>query len=121
VSSPDATGRRAGVGALRRGRPAESPLLGLTELAGILGVHRSTLYRSIESGRFPLPIVRVGARISVPRAAVDRLIAGGGDLPVATPPALHDDHCPTCGNRLSARTRPTCSAARRSSSLIASV
>lgn len=121
MSSTDAGRRRAAAGLPRRGRPAESPLVGLTELADILGVHRSTLYRSIESGRFPLPIVRVGARISVPRAAVDRLLAGGGDSPRATPPALQDDHCPACGSRLSARTRPTCSAARRSSSPIASV
>lgn len=100
---------------------AGSPLVGLSELAEVLGVHRSTLYRSIERGRFPLPIVRVGARISVPRAAVERLLAGGADAPESPPPPPQEDRCPTCGTRLSARMRPTCSAARRSSSPIASV
>lgn len=100
-----------------------SPLVGITELADILGMHRSTLYRSIDAGSFPLPVVRIGARITVPRAAVEKLISCGGERP---PRATRDDpradHCSSCGASLSsARTRPTCSAARRSSSGIASV
>lgn len=89
-------------------------------------------YRSISRGTFPLPVVRVGSQMRVPRAAVDRLLAQASeDGSVAGYPAqlaeLRENHggdanhCPTCGSRLSARTRPTCSAARRSSAGIASV
>lgn len=104
-------------------RREPSPLVGISELADILGMHRSTIYRSIDAGSFPLPVVRIGARITVPRTAVEKLISGGAEQ---TPPApghgRPHDHCPSCGDRLSsARTRPTCSAARRSSSGIASV
>lgn len=61
-------------------------------------------------------LLRVGARITVPHAAVDRLVGGDAGPPEPPAPDVQQDHCPTCGSRLSARTRPTCSAARRSSS-----
>ena len=100
-----------------------SPLVGISELANILGMHRSTLYRSIDAGRFPLPVVRIGARITVPRAAVEKLFAHGGEHALgAAGNSRPTDHCPCCGAGVSSpRTRPTCSAARRSSSGIASV
>lgn len=116
VSSANASGRRSGVGMLHRSQQMKSPLMGLTELADLLGVHRSTLYRSIDGGRFPLPIVRVGARISVPRAAVDRLIVGGVDSPEPLAPTGLDGQCPTCGTRLFVSQGTPCSISRRSSS-----
>jgi excisionase family DNA binding protein len=58
------------------------PLLSVEEAAVLLGETRSTLYRSIKAGTFPLPIFRIGQRIRIPRRSVERLLAG---LPL-TPP-----------------------------------
>ena len=42
----------------------------------MLGIHRCTLYRSIERGDFPLPLFQINARWRVPRKAVEALIDG---------------------------------------------
>jgi excisionase family DNA binding protein len=55
------------------------PFLSVEEAAMLLGEARSTLYRAVKTGTFPLPVVRIGERIRIPRSAVDRLIAG--DVP----------------------------------------
>ena len=55
------------------------PLLSVEEAASLLGETRSTLYRSIKEGTFPLPIFRIGRRIRIPRRSVERLLDG---LPV---------------------------------------
>jgi excisionase family DNA binding protein len=55
------------------------PFLSVEEAAMLLGEARSTLYRAVKTGAFPLPVVRIGERIRIPRSAVDRLIAG--DVP----------------------------------------
>ena len=48
------------------------PLLSVEEAAVLLGETRSTLYRSIKAGTFPLPIFRIGRRIRIPRRSVER-------------------------------------------------
>lgn len=58
------------------------PLLSVEEVAELLGVHRCTLYRSIERGDFPLPLFQINARWRVPRKAVEALVEG------TTAPAL---------------------------------
>jgi excisionase family DNA binding protein len=58
------------------------PLLSVEEAAILLGETRSTVYRAIKAGDFPLPIFRIGRRIRIPRRSVERLLAG---LPL-TPP-----------------------------------
>jgi excisionase family DNA binding protein len=58
------------------------PLLSVEEAAVLLGETRSTLYRAIKAGTFPLPIFRIGQRIRIPRRSVERLLDG---LPL-TPP-----------------------------------
>jgi len=58
------------------------PLLSVEEAAVLLGETRSTLYRSIKAGTFPLPIFRIGQRIRIPRRSVERLLAG---LPLIPP------------------------------------
>jgi excisionase family DNA binding protein len=99
--------------------------LSVEEVAALLGEHRSTCYRSIERGDFPVPVVTINGRLRIPRRAVERLIGGEfatfGSTGQAAVPA--DGVCPVCGSSLSspARRHPMCSAARRSSSSITSV
>ncbi len=45
-----------------------------------LGVDRLTAYKSIREGTFPVPVIRVGRRILVPTAALDRLLEGAEEL-----------------------------------------
>lgn len=40
-----------------------------------LGIDRTTGYRAIKAGTFPLPVIRVGRLIKVPTAALHRLLA----------------------------------------------
>lgn len=60
-------------------------LLSVDEAAILLETTRSTVYRAISNGTFPLPVIRLGGRLRIPRAAVDRLLAGeylsAGDNP----------------------------------------
>ena len=56
------------------------PLLSVEETAFLLGESRSTLYRAVKAGTLPLPMFRIGARIRIPRVAVERLIDGMAPL-----------------------------------------
>jgi excisionase family DNA binding protein len=56
------------------------PLLSVEETAILLGEARSTLYRAVKAGTLPLPMFRIGARIRIPRVAVERLIDGMAPL-----------------------------------------
>jgi len=105
-------------------------LLTISEVADILGVHRSTLYRTIARSGLPLPIVRVGATMRVPRAAVDRMLLAEpltpaplsvGALSTVSSLATPACRCHACGSPFMESSRPKCSAARRSSSSTASV
>jgi excisionase family DNA binding protein len=49
----------------------------IAEAARVLGIHKQTLYDAIKRGEQPFPIIRVGARILVPREALDRLVREG--------------------------------------------
>lgn len=64
------------------------PLLSVEEAALLLGETRSTLYRAIKAGDFPLPIFKIGRRIRIPRRSVERLLAG---LPLTPPEESHVD------------------------------
>ncbi len=48
----------------------------ITEVADRLGIARSTAYELAASGRLPVPVIRLGRRMVVPRVALDRLLAG---------------------------------------------
>ena len=50
----------------------------VTAAAARLGVDRLTAYKAIREGTFPVPVIRIGRRIVVPTAALDRLLAGSG-------------------------------------------
>ncbi len=116
------------VGRKRLGAKGMSALLSVEEAATLLGIDRATCYRAIRNDKLPVPIVRLGGRIRIPRRAVERLL--DGSEPTAASPARQlaaADSCPVCGSPTSAtpsspsRSRPICSAARRSSPTITSV
>lgn len=52
------------------------PLVSVEEAAALLGETRSTLYRAIKQGRFPIPVHRIGARIRIPRRSIERFLEG---------------------------------------------
>lgn len=109
----------ASMGRRRRTRDPQSlptkPFLSVSEVAVLFGTHRATLYRSIERGDFPLPVVVLNGRRRVPRVAVERLLHGENQPEVDAVTAEDGGAAPA------SRRRPMCSAARRSSSPIASV
>jgi excisionase family DNA binding protein len=124
------SGQRMDATSLLAGRHSRSasPLLTISELAALLGIHRSTLYRTIARSELPLPVIRVGATMRVPRAAVERILGKELQLsqrvnPLSNPNAVTEQilRCHACGSPLSPSSRPKCSAARRSSSSTASV
>lgn len=83
----------------------------------MLGLGRSTLYQAIRDDNCPLPVIRIGRQLRIPRAALERL-GQTGDTPAAeTAPA---QCCPSCGLAPS-RTSPTWVAAFSSSSPTGSV
>lgn len=67
------------------------PLLSVEETAILLGEARSTLYRAVKDGTLPLPMFRIGARIRIPRVAVERLIDGLAPLVAVRGDRLEDD------------------------------
>jgi len=89
----------------RTGKAREHPLLTIPELADLVGMHPSTLYRAITRGDFPVPIVRFGDRIRVPRAAVEKLLYGE-DTRAARPGSSDGDE----DSRATRRRRVACSA-----------
>lgn len=105
----------------------KKPLLTVSRAAVLLGGDRSTLYKAIGDDRFPLPVVRLNRQILIPRVGVERLLGGLVDQQAEAGTSGASSCCPSCGVSLdsrspaSSRTRPTCSAARRSSSAMPSV
>jgi excisionase family DNA binding protein len=56
--------------------PTERPVISAEEAFEHLGVDRTTGYRAIKDGKFPLPVIRVGRLIRVPTAPLMRLLNG---------------------------------------------
>ena len=100
-------------------------LVSVSEAAEMLGVTRSTLYRSIARGDCPLALVRINGRLRIPRRAVERLLAGEppdtGKETSDQPGGASAAPSATMPSSPASRRRPMCSAARRSSSAIPSV
>ncbi len=48
----------------------------IEEVAAAFGIARSTAYELAKSDRLPVPVIRLGRRLVVPRAAMDRVLAG---------------------------------------------
>lgn len=54
----------------------ERATLSVVEAAKILGVGRNQAYEAVRRGE--IPAIRIGGRILVPRAALERLLHGAG-------------------------------------------
>ncbi|MGH9131886.1 MAG: helix-turn-helix domain-containing protein [Acidimicrobiales bacterium] len=61
------------------------PLLSVEETAILLGQSRSSIYRAIDKGDLPLPVVKISGRWRVPRRAVERLLEGESAAPRLIP------------------------------------
>jgi excisionase family DNA binding protein len=83
---PVATTEESPVDRIAR-RATPRPFVSIEEAALLLGESRSTVYRAVKSGSFPLPVVRIGERLRVPRSAIERLIAGEVFQPAHQDPA----------------------------------
>jgi predicted DNA-binding transcriptional regulator AlpA len=54
--------------------PAEQPVVSAEEAFAQLGIDRTTGYRAIREGTFPLEVIRIGRAIRVPTKALRRLL-----------------------------------------------
>lgn len=61
--------------------PQDSRLtMNLPELAALIGVGRSSVYQAALRNELPVPVIRIGRRLVVPRSAVEALLqVGSGD------------------------------------------
>lgn len=57
--------------------PADRPCVSADEAFVELGVDRTTGYRAIKEGTFPVPVIRIGRLIRIPTAALRQLLATG--------------------------------------------
>lgn len=54
--------------------PMERPVVSAEEAFAELGIDRSTGYKAIKEGTFPVPVLRIGRLIRVPTMALLRLL-----------------------------------------------
>lgn len=59
--------------------PEQSKTLTVRAAAKQLGIAESFLYRLIQRGDAPFPVLRLGRRVVVSRVALERYLAGDGD------------------------------------------
>jgi predicted DNA-binding transcriptional regulator AlpA len=57
--------------------PMDRPVISAEEAFAELGIDRSTGYRAIREGTFPVPVLRIGRLIRVPVAPLRRLLQLG--------------------------------------------
>ena len=55
---------------------AERSTVNIDEAAQTLGVSRLTLYSAIRNGESPVPVIKIGKRLVVPKAALAKLLSG---------------------------------------------
>ena len=53
---------------------ADRPVISAEEAFRLLDIDRSTGYKAIREGTFPVPVVRIGRLIRVPTVALNRLL-----------------------------------------------
>ena len=72
--------------------PASRPVVSAEEAFAELGIDRTTGYRAIRDGTFPLEVIRVGRLIRVPTTALRELLGfnSGGDSRSEQLPSMAD-------------------------------
>ena len=63
----------------------ERQTVSITEFARALGISPAGAYNAARRDALPVPVIRIGRRYLVPRAALDRILADG--TPIAGSPA----------------------------------
>ncbi len=56
--------------------PQDRPVISADEAFALLGIDRTTGYRAIKEGTFPVPCIRVGRLLKVPTAPLVRMLSG---------------------------------------------
>lgn len=64
---------------MRDNEPELPKTLTVREAARQLGVATSFLYRLVQRGEAPFPVLRLGRRVVVSRVALERYLAGDGN------------------------------------------
>ena len=84
-------------------------LLSVDEAAILLGITRSTAYRAIHNGTLPAVVIKLGGRLRISRAALDRVLDGdeSTDTTVAAESQFSPSTCLTCGFGLTASPEPS--------------
>ncbi|MDQ6741275.1 MAG: helix-turn-helix domain-containing protein [Actinomycetota bacterium] len=54
--------------------PKDRPVVSAEEAFTLLGIDRSTGYKSIRDGTFPVPVLRIGRLIRIPTVALRQLL-----------------------------------------------
>jgi hypothetical protein len=57
--------------------PDDRPVVSAEEAFRELGIDRTTGYRAIREGSFPVEVIRIGRAIRVPTISLRRLLFGG--------------------------------------------
>jgi len=52
----------------------DSPTISIRDAAPLLGISTSTAYAAVKAGTFPVPVIHIGSRISVPTAPLRKLL-----------------------------------------------
>jgi predicted site-specific integrase-resolvase len=63
--------------------PSERPVISADEAFAVLGIDRTTGYRAIRDGTFPLPVIRVGRVFRIPTVPLVRMLTGDDAPPNA--------------------------------------
>lgn len=53
--------------------------MSIEDAGKLLGIGRNTAYELVRTQRFPVPVLRVGRKLRVPRAPLMRVLGIGGD------------------------------------------
>jgi excisionase family DNA binding protein len=72
------TGRR-GPRRQSQAKSTSKAFLSIDEVAILLGESRSTIYRSIDRGDFPIRVITINGRRRISRRALERLIEGSDE------------------------------------------
>jgi excisionase family DNA binding protein len=70
-------------------RAPERQTYTVEEAAAILGIARATAYIAVRDGS--LPTIRIGRRLLVPRAQIDRMLGLNDERPAASSPGVREN------------------------------